>query len=383
MAKDLLYLIELNTVQFDESTDTASSWIHALPVGEYQHPVYGKMSMTAEKIKAYADSVINKVRGIDPSINYNHNNQDIASGWVKNAEARDTGLWVFVEWTKAAVEKIKNKEYRYFSAEFDGEWKNPEGKVFKDVFFGGALTNRPYMKNLVPINLAETTIEAAIGLAAAIQKGKEGEKDMDLVKFAKAVGLAETATEDEVFKALAEKLTPPAPDKKDDKKTPEVPSVKLSEELKRLSEDNPMVKALIETVDSQNKALHEFQKSMVESTINAKLAEFDNSQIILTPVAKDKIHDLLVAMPVNLHEQMWEVLGLMKSSSGLLVELGERAGAAPRYGKSKDAVSLFMDEVTKTATEKKITLDEAMGEVSRNNPDLWNQYRAGSYAFTE
>lgn len=382
--RNLLYLVELNTVHLDESGQTTSSWIQGLPLGEYNHPVYGKLQITLDRAKRFAENLKNKIRGIDPSINYNHDNANVASGWVKDAEARNDGLWLFVEWTKDAVEKIKNKEYRYFSAEYMDKWKDSTGKEWQDVLLGGALTNRPFMKNLLPINLSETTVGFALELAEAIQRGKEGEKDMDLVKLNKALGLAENTSEEDAFKALAEKLTPPDPNGgSGGNKRPEVPAVNLSTELKKLSEENPMVKALLETVDNQNKALQEFNKTLVEADISRKLAEFDQSKIVLTPVAKDKIHDLLLDMPVNLHEQLWEILGLMKSSSGLLVELGERAGANPRYGRSKDSVSLFMDETNRIAQEKKISFDEAMAEVSRTNPELWDQYRSSSYQFVE
>lgn len=381
MDKNLLYLIDLSTIQLDETGQTTSSWIHALPLGEYTHPIFGKLKVTAERAKNFAENVKNKIRGIDPSINYNHDNQDVASGWVKDAEARDTGLWVLVEWTQNAVEKIKGKEYRYFSAEYQDKWKDPAGKEHNDVFIGGALTNRPFMKNLLPINLSETTVNYAFELVDAINKGKEGEKDMDLEKLNKALGLAEGTSEEDAFKALAEKLTPPQPNNAGEGNKPKVPAVNISTELKKLAEENPVVKALIETVDAQNKNLQEFQKNLVESDISKRLAEFDGSKIILSPVAKDKIHDLLLEMPVALHDQLWSVLALIKNNSGLLVELGERAGASPRYGKSKDSVSLFMDEANRYAQENKVNLDEAMAQVSRENPELYNGYRTGSYSF--
>jgi hypothetical protein len=381
MGNDLLYLVDLANIQLDENGQVTSSWVHALPLGEYIHPVFGKISVTPDKVKRFADNVKNKVRGIDPSINYNHNNEDVASGWVKDAEPRDTGLWLFVEWTKNAVEKIKNKEYRYFSAEYHDKWKNAEGQEVQDVLFGGALTNRPYMKNLLPINLSEKSVDYAFGLVDAITKAKEGSVDMDLKKFNEVLGLPADTSEEDALKALAEKLNPKPQDDKG--KKPEVPAVKVSDELKQLAEENPVVRALIETVDAQNTALREFQSGLMEADISKKLAEFDNSKIVLTPRAKDMVHDFLLEAPTALHEKFWDILGLMRNSSGLMVELGERAGANPKYGRAKDSVSLFMDESNKYAQDNKVSFDEAMVAVSRQNPDLWNEYRKGTYAFSE
>jgi len=381
--KNLLYLVDLTSITLDENNGTSTSWIHALPLGDYMHPVFGKISVTIDKVKQFADNIKNKVRGIDPSINYNHNNEDVASGWIKDGEARDTGLWLFVEWTKTAVQKIKDKEYRYFSAEYNDKWKDTTGKEHNNVLFGGALTNRPYMKNLLPINLSEASVDYAFGLVDAITKAKETQ-DMDLKKLCELLGLPEGTTEEQAFAKLTESLKPaPDADKDKDKDKPKVPKFDPSVELKALAEENPMVKALITTLDEQNKVLHSFQVDLRESEVNKKLSEFDSSKIILTPVAKDKIHDFLINAPVELHERFWDILGLMKSSSGLLVELGERAGTGVRYGKSKDAVSLFMDEATRLAQDDKISLDEAMSRVSREQPELWDGYRQGTYAFKE
>lgn len=385
MSKDLLYLVDLSSVELSEG-ETKSSWIHALPLGDYQHPVFGKIQITADRIKRFADNVKNKVRGIDLSLNYNHNNENDASGWVKDAESRDTGLWLFVEWTKNAAEKIKNKEYRYFSAEYHDKWKDAKGTEHTDVLFGGALTNRPYMKNLLPINLSEASIDFAFGLTEAITNAKkEVDEDVDLKKYAKLLGLDENATQEDFEKKLAElsggNTPPPVVDPP--KGLPTVPEVKIADPLKKLAEENPMVKALIDTVDAQNKALSEHNVALREAEVSKKLSEFDSSKIILTPVAKDKIHDFLMEAPVSLHEDFWHILGLMKSSSGVLVELGERAGTTVKYGKSKDSVSLFMDLANQLSQTEKISLSEAMERVSSEQPDLYNQYRANSYAFQE
>jgi phage I-like protein len=388
---DVLYLVDANTLQFSEG-ESPTGWVHALPVGEYSHPVFGKLSMTADKIKGFADNIVAKVRGIDPSINIIHGipgtaGDGEAAGWVKSAEARPDGLWVLVEWTKAAADKIREKAWRYFSAEYQDTWTDATGKEHKNVFFGGALTNRPYMKNLLPINLSENTIETALELASVVAQGKAAfekspqEGDMDLKTLCERLGLPDGTTEEQLLAKLAELAAPtnkPAP-----KKAPEVPVVNLSEELKKLSEANPIVKTLIETVDAQNKALSDFNNQLREADVDRRLAEFDRSQIVLTPVAKDLVHDFALDLPVALTERFWEIMEKMRTSSSLMVELGERAGTSVRYGRSKDATSLFMDEANRIASEQKISLTEAMEQTARNNAALYDQYRSDTYAFKE
>lgn len=396
---DFLNVVELNTVQLSDTNDVMQSWVHALAPGKYQHPVFGELDITPEKIAGFAESIKNRIRGIDPSINYMHGDahggDGEAAGWVKDAKVEPNGLWVLVEWTKEAAEKIKNKVWRYFSAEYRDQWTDPNGRKFANVFFGGALTNRPFMKNLLPINLSESSINFAFELVDTINKAKEEhnksrkEGDVDLTKLCEVLGLPADSSEAVVLAELGKLKggvqTPAVMDTKpqDKKAHPTVPPVNISDELRTLAEENAMVRALIETVDAQNKALQEFNIGLREAEINRRLNEFDNTNIVLTPRCKDLVHDFLMEAPVELHERFWEIMGLLKSSSGIMVELGERAGASVRYGKSKDHVTLFMDEANKLAQDKKISLTEAMEQVARDNPELYAGYRNAAYGVRE
>lgn len=381
---DFLNVIELATVQLSEADGKSQSWVHALPFGSYKHPVFGDLNMTPEKVTAFAESVKNKVRGIDPSINYAHQGDGEAAGWVKDAKVETDGLHLLVEWTTHAAQKIKDKAFRYFSAEFYDKWTSPTGAKFQDVLFGGALTNRPFMKDLLPINLSENSINYAFELVEAINKAKENEREeveVDLKKLCEVLGLPEGSTEEQVLAKLAE--SKPADKDKDKKAFPTVPKYTPSADLKRLAEENPLVSGLLETVEAQLKALTDHNERLREAEVNKKLAEFDNTNIVLTPRAKDLVHDYLMESPVELHERFWDILGLLKSSSGLMVELGERAGVSVRYGRSKDSATLFMDTAKNIATERKITLSEAMDEVARGNPELYNSYRTSMYISNE
>lgn len=153
------YINDLTATGLSDSlTDEEhQSWIQAFPVGKWTHPTYGDIEMTLEKAVSMAANVNAGVRGQDLDIDYDHKEvrQD-AAGWVQKAEAREDGLWLFIDWTKEAVQKIKDKAYRYFSPEFADEWEHTaSGQKFKNVLFGGALTNRPHLKGILPINLSE------------------------------------------------------------------------------------------------------------------------------------------------------------------------------------------------------------------------------------
>src|SRR5215467_15060898 len=127
MAKNSFgWWIDLKKVELGDKT-----WIHALPFGSYQHPVHGTMNFDATKLNALASSVKNRTRGIEPDIDYDHKTDPAkgaqAAGWVKDAEVRQDGLFLLVDFTDAATQEIKDGKYRYFSAEFNDEWTDSQG----------------------------------------------------------------------------------------------------------------------------------------------------------------------------------------------------------------------------------------------------------------
>jgi hypothetical protein len=168
----LSYFIELNRVQLAENDLT---WLHAMPVGTCNHPVYGELSFTPERLARFADNVKNKVRRIDLDIDYDHKQDSAkgnkAAGWVKDADLKDDGLWIGVQFTDTAKSEIEAGEWKYLSPEFKDEWEDEHGNVHKDVLFGAGLTNRPYLKDLLPIAASEDYIESLRPNGAQLHDG--------------------------------------------------------------------------------------------------------------------------------------------------------------------------------------------------------------------
>lgn len=256
MEQHLSYWVDLQAIKFDDHSPN-SAWMQAFPVGEYKHPIYGKIKMTFERAKQMATNVIDKVRGIDIAIDYGHDSAGVAAGWVSNAEARPDGLWLFVDWTKDAANDIRQGKYRYFSPEFVDEWTHPEtGAKFKDVLFGGGLTNRPFLKNIMPVNLSEML---AMDAGAGQPKGGKMEKFLEAVR--EKFELAEDASEDDFMKALNEALQAEEED-------PEDPVESLTEdEIAKILEDHPAMAGVI----SQNKQLAEANKTLAGRVVNLEL----------------------------------------------------------------------------------------------------------------
>ena len=390
MTKKISYLIELNSLNF--STDTsntnaaASSWIQAMPLGKYSHPVYGEINITPEKVARFADNVNRKVRGTDLDIDYDHKEYGgEAAGWVKQAEPRADGLWILVEWTAKAWEAIKSKAYRYFSPEFDDEWSNPKtGEKYTDVLFGGGITNRPFLKDILPLNLSEKFSEL------------EGEKNMtpeQIKELFALIGLEDGADFEAMkakFAELAAKNETPEP-KNDSTGENGEPNgagpapvnesnlvAALSEDdVKKLSE-NPVTAKLLAAMEAQNKQLIEqglqFKEMKIKETV-AKLNETaaktgrgltPNTQTSLTEIYKG-VDDKTASLVTKLFENFVNGSATVKLSEPRFNEPGTQTNAKK-----------FSDRVAEIAAEKKIDYREAaILAASEASDDDFNSYRAG------
>ena len=94
----------------------------------------------------------NGVFGQEIAWDYAHDSYDKASGWVKNVYLSDTQkeLLLDIQFTPAAAQAIRDKEWQYQSIEFypaPFTYQSPvDGKEYTNLLVGGGLTNRPFMK---------------------------------------------------------------------------------------------------------------------------------------------------------------------------------------------------------------------------------------------
>jgi phage I-like protein len=140
--------------------------IQLLKVGEFMHPEVGKVVITKQDLERFADNFSRKVRKIELAINYEHLRSTAhgtkAAGWIKEILIKADGaeLWAVPEWTPEGLKQIKDKEFRYISAElFWAYTDNETGMVYERVLKGAALTNYPVIKGMVPIAASELTNE--------------------------------------------------------------------------------------------------------------------------------------------------------------------------------------------------------------------------------
>lgn len=375
MAKTAGYWVELSGVKFDDNG--TSSWIQALPEGTYEHPVYGEMVFDTPKIEEFASNINNNVRVAKLDIDYEHKAQNgEAAGWVEKAEARADGLWILVDWTKKAAQDIKDKVYRYFSPEIVDEWTNPKsGVTYKNLIFGGGITNRPFLRDIQPLNLSE--IFANAGNQPTKQEGKSMNAKQ-LKALAERLGLADDISSDDLFKKLEETLDakPEVEGEGDLEETDE------EKALKQLSETNPVVKRLMDMVNVLGQSNKAITKQLAEEGVKATIAQLSESfikkGIAIAPTALVSLQKTLMESPSKEFSEA-VVATFTSIADAKVVQLGELGGTR-RNKDGNTAVERFMAATKKFQEENKVDFATASSAVAAQDQQLFEEYQAESYS---
>jgi hypothetical protein len=139
---------------------TNTYWIQAWRYSSWDHPLYGEVNVDdnfgSQLIQNYRDQVY----GQDLPFDFEHGKDPTkgaqASGWIRDMDMRPDGIYYKVEFTEDAIGEIKAGKWKYISPSYSEAWTNDEtGESFDNVPTGGALTNRPYFKGMLPLNFSE------------------------------------------------------------------------------------------------------------------------------------------------------------------------------------------------------------------------------------
>ena len=171
---------------------------------EFQIFPYGQVHILGSAPFTVDDAAMNGViqqfraRGLDMVIDYEHQTEGgqysspdgkaPAAGWIKSLENRGRdGLWAKVDWTATAAAYLANREYRYFSPTFIVSKEDGRRLIS---LLRVALTNAPRIDGIQPI----------------VAKNQDVQKEGIMKKMAALLGLAETATEQEIMDAVKQAM---------------------------------------------------------------------------------------------------------------------------------------------------------------------------------
>ena len=374
------YLVDLRSLQFNDlgTEGNATTWIQAMPLGHYKHPVYGDIDITPERVMRFATNVNNGVRGQELDIDYDHKNKtDEAAGWVQQAEARlndpdpkRNGLWILVEWVKEAKEKILSKAYRYFSPEFDDEWTHPvSGETYTDVLFGGGITNRPFLKGILPLNLSEKFAEVET-------EEHNMFTDEQRIALRKKYGLADDADDNAIIAAVTAETTESESDDTEDAgdeqtETATAP-VELSEAERKLLSENPTTQKLFALLEDNNKKLRELEVKETVTTLNER---FTAKGLALPPTVKAALNTVIQLSEGKAADAVVQLMS--KIAEVGFVELGEKGPSNTRDEVS--AADALNARIKALQEERKLSFRDAAEIAASELGDAYTVYREQVY----
>lgn len=357
------HFYSVNTVSLSEDGNTSD--VEVLRSGVIRDR---GLKITPQMLADFVKNFKANVYGTELQVNLNHNRGDEAAGWIKGLyidPVDETRLMASVEWTVMGMQKIKNKLYKFVSAEFASLYPHHEtGSLVKNVFSGLALTNTPALKGQMPISLSEE-INLSNQLNNAMFKTYITElnerKFVSAQDKAMAVKLFSElpAEEQEEMKPIADEVAA----------KPEVDEAAKEAEEKAAAEKAEAEKAATEAAAAKDKEEETLSEKMVslEEISKAQAAE-------IAKLKEEKLHielssvfdnELLMSKenPVGLvAEQKDEVVGFM---TGLSTEQRESFKKIVGAIKSVDLSTIGSTEtgsVTALAEEAKMDAIVALTE---------------------
>ncbi|MCD6352179.1 MAG: ChaB family protein, partial [Armatimonadetes bacterium] len=164
-------LVELDSQPLEGAEAPGKQWLLLVPVGQWQHPIYGRVVIRPEDVKQMEANFQAGKLGTDVPVDYPDHRDDSqgAYGWVREVQARDDGLWGLIEWTDLGRQAITARRFKYLSPVVfprGRHWVSPRGERVDNLLASVSLTNRPFFRyldgNQIAANLEEyTPVEGA------------------------------------------------------------------------------------------------------------------------------------------------------------------------------------------------------------------------------
>lgn len=126
--------------------------------GSFHDPRYGKFEITRTLLAEMVKNFEARTYGQDIHIDVAHRPSDGSAGTIVRLWVDGDRLMAEVEWTPYGRQAITERGYQYLSADYAENWiDNERRQAHGAVLFGAALTIRPVIKRLDPIQLSEPT----------------------------------------------------------------------------------------------------------------------------------------------------------------------------------------------------------------------------------
>jgi len=297
--------------------------VQILKTGRFKHPWWGVLRFNDQFFEGMVKNFNANVPQEEIAFDFQHRPELGAAAWVSKLFVDGSSLMATMSLTAEGKKAIKDKQFRYFSAEYTDnhvaydfeDVENEDGVVvereiknsYGPCLLGGGLTNRPFIKGMKPVSLSEN------GQILEFEELKE-EFDFNLSEEVNVdmKTLEELRKEQEGIKASIVKLeTEDKTDKKVEKELSDLAETlkKVEDAIVELKEAEKKKKSTKEEDDT--KVLDELKINLAKAT---KALEDKEKEVKTISAEKDemgkKLSDDIKALSGN-------VTKLMKSNEVL------------------------------------------------------------------
>lgn len=136
--------------------EVPQTWVTVTKLGHFYDPRYGEFDITREMCLAMIDNFNKRTYGQDIFLDVAHAPSHGAAAKFLKLSLEGNKLRALLEWTPFGVEAVKDRGFKYLSADYTENYQDNEQRAqHGPLLFGAGLTIRPVIKGLDPVQLSE------------------------------------------------------------------------------------------------------------------------------------------------------------------------------------------------------------------------------------
>ncbi len=390
-----IFPLEFDDQGTDANEPALPETIHLIPMGQWEHDLYGPIIINGSDIKEFIQNFNAGVRkGVFITAGHEGFEELPAVGWIKEVESRDDGLWGTVDWNNLGEQILTDKQYKFFSPEMCRDYEDPETHQFyRNVITGGALTKSPYFKELQAIVFSDKniknnlnkkeimtkTLEEVLALEvtaltdedkAVLEAGKDTLTDEQKAKFFPEVKKEETP-EEKTAREAKEKEDADAKAKADeDAKAKEDAEKQSMSEKGFVKISASELSILKDAADKGMQAFKELEKKEVSDSVKTLLFSESNKAGKFLPKSADNLRAFMEKLSKEQRTSFSAIIAELPATN-LFKEIG--AGSATE-GTAMSEVSAKVE--AKMSANKNMKYSDAVKEVFAESKELEARYNS-------
>lgn len=383
--------------------DSNEMWIQQYPFDTWSHPIFSDTKIDVETAKRLKDSFDRNVTGTKKFADYDHGFDKAkggkAAGEIKELKVIESpddtftqpGLWARVAFTEEAKKEIDSGEWNYWSTSHYDTWTHPHtGEKHQFVYDGGGVTNKPYVKGMVPLNFSDLGVSEAEAVALLEKEpppvdneGGEMEGNELEAKLREALGVDDKVDLVEHVKGIHDELEPLRT------------ALKEHSERKAFAETFPEEYARLQRLEAESNenGAKMFSESYANRRFTMKEGEDDKALGYgLSALALDKVREFAKQFSENTatRDGFKDVLDTIMGAGGI-VDYGthgssrenENEDDTQKQFNEKDAAKgnprevrkIFFDKVKEIEKEDEVPFASALTLAAEKYPTLAKAYR--------